>query len=170
MADTLKPLICPACNKTMDKVFIPTEGINVDICTNCGGIYFDNRELEHFDENKEDVSKIMEKLEGREFEKVPADIERHCPNCGNKMVKNFSSIDKSIEIDECYNCGGKFLDNSELTKIRAEYETEAERSEDVLQYMYSQIGADLAKADEAYCETKLNRSLYRSILYKFLKM
>ena len=46
MADTLKELKCPACGKVMEKVFIPSEGINLDICTDgCGGIYFDNREF-----------------------------------------------------------------------------------------------------------------------------
>lgn len=51
MADTLKALKCPACGKDMEKVFIPNLGINLDICTDgCGGIYFDNREFERFDE------------------------------------------------------------------------------------------------------------------------
>ena len=40
MADTLKPIKCPACGNTMEKVFIPSAGINLDICTDgCGGIY-----------------------------------------------------------------------------------------------------------------------------------
>ncbi len=169
MADTLKKLICPACGKEMEKVFIPSQGINLDICTQgCGGIYFDNRELSSFDENKEDISKILEKIENKEFEKTDSTLERHCPNCGNKMVKNYSSVNKEIEIDECYNCGGKFLDNSELQKMRAEYDTEEERSEDVLRHVYKEVGRELADVDERYSKTITERTVCQKIFYKLL--
>ena len=56
MADTLQKIKCPACGREMEKVFIPSEGINLDICTQgCGGIFFDNRELDKFDEKDEDI-------------------------------------------------------------------------------------------------------------------
>ncbi len=158
MADTLKTLICPACGKEMEKVFIPSVGINLDICTQgCGGIYFDNREFKHFDEKDEDISAIIEKLKDTTFEKVDQSADRFCPNCEAKMVKNHSSVKQSIEIDECYNCGGKFLDNDELIKIRAEYDTEAERSEEAFQYLYKQIGAELAAQDQRYSEIKQSK-------------
>ena len=48
------------------------------------------------------------------------------------MVKNYSSILQNIQVDECNICGGKFLDNGELFKIREEYETEEQRVEDFL--------------------------------------
>ncbi len=55
--DTLETIKCPACGKEMEKVFIPSEGINIDICTNgCGGIFFDNREFDKFNEGHEDIS------------------------------------------------------------------------------------------------------------------
>ncbi len=169
MADTLKTLNCPACGKEMEKVFIPSAGINIDICTNgCGGIYFDNRELNAFDEKHEDVSKILERIKDKTFEPVKTDVDRHCPNCGNKMVKNYSSINKSIEIDDCYNCGGKFLDNSELQKIRAEYDTEQERSEDVLRHIYKEVGQELAEVDERYSQTITDRTVCQKIFYKLL--
>ena len=169
MADTLKTLKCPACGKDMEKVFIPSQGINLDICTQgCGGIYFDNRELSAFDEKHEDISKILEKIENKKFGNVDTTIDRHCPNCGSKMVKNYSSINKEIEIDECYNCGGKFLDNSELQKMREEYDTEAERSEDVLRQVYKEVGRELADVDERYSKTITERSVCQKIFYKLI--
>ena len=49
--DTLETIKCPACGKEMEKVFIKSEGINIDICTEgCGGIFFDNREFDTFNE------------------------------------------------------------------------------------------------------------------------
>ena len=71
MADSLNTLTCPACGKAMEKVFIPSQGINIDICTNgWGGIFFDKREFDKFDEQNEDVSEILKKVSGKEFEKV----------------------------------------------------------------------------------------------------
>ncbi len=167
MADTLKTLVCPACGKNMEKVFIPSEGINLDICTDgCGGIYFDNRELQSFDEKNEDISVILDKIENKEFVKTDEGKERLCPNCGAKMVKNFSSIHKSIEVDECYSCGGKFLDRDELVKIREEYDTEAERSEDVLRDLYRTVGYELAELDHKYSQIVPHRTSIRKLFYK----
>ena len=74
MADTLQKIKCPACGTEMEKVFIPSEGINLDICTQgCGGIFFDNRELDKFDEKDEDISKILEQIDGKDFIKVSED-------------------------------------------------------------------------------------------------
>ena len=91
--DTLETIKCPACGKEMEKVFIKSEGINIDICTEgCGGIFFDNREFDKFNEEHEDISLIEEKLKGKTFEAVE-DNERICPACGGKMVKNTTTTD-----------------------------------------------------------------------------
>ena len=81
------------------------------------------------------------------------------------MVKNSSSAQRIIEVDDCYSCGGKFLDNNELIKIRAEYDTEEQRSEDVIQYLYTQVGQELARVDQRYSEIR-QPSVMRSIFYK----
>jgi Zn-finger nucleic acid-binding protein len=129
----------------MKKIFIPSAGVNIDICTEgCGGIFFDNREFKKFDEQQENIEEISRELEGKEFTHAPED-DRFCPACGAKMVKNFSSVKHEIQVDECYTCGGIFLDNDELKKIRAEYKTDAERSEDMVDHLYeiaAQAGID----------------------------
>ena len=48
-----------------------------------------------------------------------------------------------VQVDECYSCGGKFLDHSELEKNRAQYATEEERAADVVKQLYSNVGAEL---------------------------
>lgn len=169
MADTQKTLTCPACGKTMKKVFIPTEGINLDICTEgCGGIYFDNREFKEFDEQNEDISAILASLEGKTFEKVDETAKRHCPNCGSIMVKNHSSIKQEIQMDDCYNCGGKFLDNAELIKIRAEYESNEERDEDILRHVHKHVGHELAEQAKRYAEIDPNKDTYVRKLFRLL--
>ena len=63
MADSHQTLRCPACGKEMQKVFVPSEGVNVDICVDgCGGIFFDNREFKMFDEQSENIDAIINAL------------------------------------------------------------------------------------------------------------
>ena len=140
MADTKNELVCPACGRKMEKVLIEHTGFNIDICLNgCGGIFFDNREFKHFDEKAENIKQIEKLTADKEFFQADESYIRYCPACHSAMVKNFSSANKSIEVDECYICGGKFLDNQELQKIRAEYETEEARSRAVMQAFASSL-------------------------------
>ena len=84
------------------------------------------------------------------------------------MVKNYSSVKREISVDECYTCGGKFLDNGELRKIRDEYRTAEERGQDVVDNMFAIAqGSELSLSEIAYLrgvsekrldETSLSRS------------
>ena len=121
MVDNKKTLKCPACGIEMTKIFIPEQNINLDICVNgCGGIYFDNRELERFSNSETNITEITNALSAKTFDAPNENKTRICPVCGANMVKNFASGHRNIQIDECYSCGGKFLDYDELQKIRAE--------------------------------------------------
>ena len=152
MVDTHKIINCPACGKEMRKIFIPDAGINIDICLDgCGGIYLDNREMKYFDEPHEKLDDVILAAENNTFSiQVDEDKDRICPVCGAKMVKNPTSVKREIIIDECYTCGGKFLDHGELTKIRAEYKTEKERSEAAVRALiYSPEGAELGFSNKS---------------------
>ncbi len=118
MTDTKFQVKCPACGNEMLKIYIPSEKIYVDICTDgCGGIFFDNRELDKFDDACEDYTEIAEALKSMGYVKIDDSVTRICPACGAKMVKNGEV--GGVIIDVCNICGGKFLDNGELEKIRA---------------------------------------------------
>jgi len=167
MADTFKTIKCPACQKEMVKIFIPSEGVNVDICLNgCGGIYFDNREFSYFDEQHENIEEILETIKDKFFEIVNENFPRSCPVCGAKMVKNFASPKKEVQIDECYKCGGKFLDNGELQKIRAEYKNQEERTDDVIKMIYNTVGTELKALDNDLKKAKANKPILRKVFDK----
>ena len=118
MTDTYKTISCPACGKVMKKIFIPSVGINIDICSeSCGGMFFDNKELRQFNKASDDVSEIKKVLDGKSFISVDESQTRICPACGKPMVKT-SIKGLGIQIDTCYTCGGVFLDNGELDVIR----------------------------------------------------
>ena len=170
MADTIKTIKCPACDREMRKIYMPEQNINIDVCVDgCGGIYFDNREFKHFDEKHENIDKITDALEGKTFIEVDETKTRICPVCGQNMVKNFSSCRHEIEIDECYFCGGKFLDNKELVKFRAEYETEADRSADMIASVYSTVGVEMKKLDERNAYHEMTRSPLQRLFRRLMR-
>ena len=108
---------CPACGKEMKKIHIKEENIDLDICLDgCGGIFFDNRELDKFDENNNSIAEILYAINNKNFENVDTKAERKCPICGVPMVKLGSLTE--AEIDSCNICGANFLDHGELTKLR----------------------------------------------------
>ena len=116
MVDTQETLYCPACNAAMKKICLPEQGINIDICTEgCGGMYFDNRELQKVQQDDNSINTILESLENKEFQTINQDATRVCPACGTNMVKMGGNV--GIEYDVCNVCGGKFLDNGELKKM-----------------------------------------------------
>lgn len=118
MADTYKTITCPACNTVMKKIFVPSAGINIDICADgCGGIFFDNQELQQFNKASDDISEIKKVIDGKTFAHVDESLTRICPACGKAMVKTRINGLK-VQIDTCYTCGGIFLDHGELDVIR----------------------------------------------------
>lgn len=71
MADNKEIIKCPACGEDMVKVLIPDLNIYVDICLNgCGGMLFDNRELEKFDEPHENIDDILTAIKEKSFKEV----------------------------------------------------------------------------------------------------
>ncbi|MBO6257689.1 zf-TFIIB domain-containing protein [bacterium] len=165
MNDTFETINCPACGKPMQKVFMPYAGFNLDVCTDgCGGIFFDGQELKHFDENHENIDDLKEVLKNKTFEKTNESAVRVCPVCGNNMVKNYVSAKHAIEIDECYNCGAKFMDGGELTRMREEYPTEEDRKQAFLAATYQEIGSQI---DAMEIQNQINKSK-RSVFLKLL--
>ena len=165
MADNKLENICPACGEKMVKIYMPEQKVNLDVCLNgCGGIYFDNREFEKFDEKNEDITPLIEAYKGKTFKSVDESKQRVCPVCKTKMVKNFSSAKKEIEIDECYGCGGRFLDYKELEKIRAEYANENDRADDAVKLLYKEAGQELAEFRKKYVKATQNPSMISRFL------
>lgn len=166
MADNMLENACPACGKTMAKVFMKEQNVYLDVCLDgCGGIFFDNREFEKFDEEHEDITPLVEAYKDKNFTQIEqTEGQKTCPVCKHKMVKNFSSAHKKIEFDECYICGGRFLDYSELEKIRAEYTTEEDRVNDVMAHFFKEAGEDLKAHYIQYGSMRTKPSLLSRIL------
>ena len=95
----------------------------------CAGIFFDNIELERFDQHHDIEGKVLIKhLEQFSHQTLNADSRINCPKCKDiVMMRRFYSPKHIVEIDECPGCAGIWLDAGELDLIRALFSTESER-------------------------------------------
>lgn len=90
--------------------------MEVDVCSECSGIWFDKGELERVD------NKIEPKI--IEIKRIPSSEEQYvplaCPSCsdGTVMEKVINDLDKDVVMDICPSCKGIWLDKGEFTAIK----------------------------------------------------
>lgn len=107
---------CPACFKQLTPEI--EFGIELNECTHCGGIWFDEgelRQLRQFGENAVveldlAVSPSGEKIEIREKN-------RQCPLCSIYLDRYKYDYSSTIELDSCSECGGIWVDDGELSAM-----------------------------------------------------
>jgi Zn-finger nucleic acid-binding protein len=106
------------------------DDVKVDVCKGgCGGVWFDNYEIDKFDEAHESRGEPLLDVERRERIHVNHSKRRSCPKCSSTiLMRHFYSVKHEVEVDECPRCGGYWLDYGELGQIRSQYTTEEERA------------------------------------------
>lgn len=119
---------CPACTQSLSQVF--AGDIELDICrVGCHGIWFDRDELLKFDEPHEFNVTAVYQLTGSPKISTPSCEQRFCPRCENEpLVRQFIDHQNHIEMDQCWSCGGVWLDVGELDALRAQYKTMEDRA------------------------------------------
>ncbi len=110
---------CPKCESQFET--FAYENIEVDRCTNCGGIWFDALE-------KEDLKQIQgaesidigDKRVGKKYNEMQ---NINCPKCEVKMLRMADKTQFHIEYEFCPAClstffdAGEFKDLNELTVV-----------------------------------------------------
>lgn len=117
---------CPACGKSMvEECF---GNIRVDVCkSGCKGIWFDWGELKELDTSGKGSGEALEEaLKSPRFNDVGRG-QLKCPKCGMAMHAHKYRSAKEVNVDECYGCGGFFLDSGELREIREHHMSSEER-------------------------------------------
>src|SRR5258707_1294364 len=111
---------CPACDHELTEMQVGS--LVVDVCQDgCGGIWFDAFELQRVDDEQEVAGDRLLDIHRAERVRVDPSRERDCPRCpGIKLQRHFFSARRQIEVDQCPNCAGYWLDAGELAQIRAE--------------------------------------------------
>jgi Zn-finger nucleic acid-binding protein len=140
---------CPVCENELSEMVV--DNITVDICKGgCGGIWFDHKELDKFDEPHEAAGESLLDVEKDENLKVDHDKRRECPRCSDKiiMMRHFSSVKREIEVDECPKCGGNWLDTGELLRMRNAFRTDKEKDKAAGKYFAEVFGTELKETRE----------------------
>lgn len=123
---------CPACFNELTEMQVGS--LVVDVCQRgCGGIWFDAFELERVDEEGEAAGEPLLQVQRDEQLAVDLNRKRDCPRCeGVRLHRHFFSAKRRVQVDQCPNCGGYWLDAGELAQIRTE-KSESARAEQVRQ-------------------------------------
>ena len=143
--------------------------LQVDVCQNgCGGVWFDNFEIQHVDEPHEFAGEQLLHIPRQENISIDYTAKRHCPRCPDiLMMKHYSSIQHKVEIDECGQCGGIWLDMGELAQIRSLYESEEEKNKAANAYIDKVAEESLAEI-RAQGEQDLARAQKFAHMLRFL--
>ncbi len=99
---------------------IKVGGIKVEVSESCGGVFFDNFELDNFKSSKDPRGNALVNHLKQFSKSLPNERERiSCPKCSDTvMMRRYYSPLKVIEIDECPGCAGIWLDTGELEKMQ----------------------------------------------------
>lgn len=104
---------CPKCISPMVKVRF--DGIEVDRCTDCLGLFFDEFEKEQLQRLKgADAIDIGDAKVGRTFNKVDR---IDCPRCRSRMIRMVDMDQPHIWFEHCTVCGGAFFDAGEFKDL-----------------------------------------------------
>ena len=101
---------CPVCKNAM--IVLELAEVEVDYCTDCGGIWFDAGELELLLGNSQQTKQLLDsfKIDSSSTEK-----RRKCPICLKKMQKIVvGPSTPPLLIDKCARGDGLWFDKGEL--------------------------------------------------------
>lgn len=109
-------MICPVCKNSM--LVIERDRIELDHCTECGGIWFDSGELELLLSGLgvAGADTFLKGILGRPEAKTDEHL-RHCPICSRKMKKTVIGTSSKVMVDACRRGDGLWLDGGELDTL-----------------------------------------------------
>jgi hypothetical protein len=103
---------CPKCKGELTP--FDFQGLNLDFCEECSGIWFEKGELAFYTETSDDIPDFQSAL------KRAVITHSACPQCRSTQLVETPFMDSSdLKIDICPSCQGIFLDNHELPKVEA---------------------------------------------------
>ena len=104
---------CLKCDGELKSINL--DGIEVDKCEKCSGIWFDLGEVDKF-LDPSPVEALKNKIKNNEGHN---ELKAKCPRCkGNGNMVQVASLKTSgVHIDTCSVCYGQWLDGGELGKL-----------------------------------------------------
>jgi Zn-finger nucleic acid-binding protein len=108
-------LQCPKCEHGM--VEVSYEGVTIDRCSNCQGLWFDDDEASLL--KKKVGSEVLDEGDPAEGKKWDSRADIGCPRCGKAMEKSADPKQKHIWYELC-NDHGMFMDAGEFADLKEE--------------------------------------------------
>jgi len=104
---------CPRCSSAMETVQV--EEVQIDRCTKCGGLWFDEFELADLR-----AMKGSEKIDARHADKSAqhSQARLNCPKCSTPMLRMVDAQQPHIWYETCEECGGSFFDAGEFRDLK----------------------------------------------------
>ena len=139
---------CPTCDHQLTEMSI--YDITLDVCKGgCAGIWFDRYELQKMDEKHEPVNGELFTIPRNPQLSVDHAQRRHCPRCREVvMMRHYYSVKHEVEVDECGGCGGFWLDQGELEKIRSLYDSPEDERKNTRKFLAQQFSKNLADLEK----------------------
>ena len=105
---------CPKCYSPMEA--IQFQDIEVNKCTGCEGIWFDDMEQELLKHLKgSEAIDTGDPKDGAQFNNID---DYRCPRCGGNMVKMVDNEQPHIWYERCHSCFGVFFDAGEFSDYK----------------------------------------------------
>lgn len=106
-------MICPKCKNDLKAVEF--EGVEVDRCDVCKGIWFDAGERDWlFGEDAAIVLDTGDPGVGKQNNQI---VRYRCPRCNGGMLRKTDHRHSRIQYEECTSCRGSFFDAGEFTAM-----------------------------------------------------
>ena len=158
---------CPSCGNVL--TLMVAGDITVNTCEHgCSGMWFDWFELEKLDEPHESAGEALLNLKKDNDVYVDHSKQRLCPKCDDVvMMRHFFCVKKQVEVDECPNCGGFWLDAGELATIRSQFASKEEREKAAEEY-FSEVFGDQFKAMRAESREKREKARRIAHIFRFI--
>ena len=109
-------MICPKCNSEMET--ITSNDLEVDRCSNCKGIWFDEFELEAM--KKADGAEVIDDGDAKTGKAQNKIDQLTCPKCTTQMIRMVDSKQTHIWFEHCTVCGGNYFDAGEFRDLKKE--------------------------------------------------
>lgn len=146
-------------------------GVTVDISDSCGGVFFDQFEIERFDEQLEFPGEVLaDEMANRQGVGIDLDQRIECPNCaGIVMMRRFYSPLRKVELDECPGCGGIWLDAGELATLREHFPDQKERERVRKQYVKEIMASpEVLGYEKGFDELESKLEHARTVLWRII--
>ena len=108
---------CPNCSSAMQVETI--HGIGVDVCLDCGGLWFDSDELRVLFAQPADVLDELQHLNQTSVSHSKGGVSKMlCPDCEVLLDEYHYMYNSPLIIKSCSHCGGFFVTEGELAQMR----------------------------------------------------